>query len=215
MTFNKKNVITYNTTKPLTIPNCKPAKQVTQQKPQEAQAFDEQFCDNEEQGDYIGKFHGTLPPSWNKDGYHFVTIHVVTRNGGTYGYGGYKTYQGYLWASDNWVEVHCFKFGGLKEQKRYFTGNTKQDEGQQGIHHWITRSGEVVVESMPVYTGRVISAILPRSRVSFQNDQIIISVNKEDKQRWHAWHPEDDYITQFYDSMTYKTYWEVIDRKAW
>ena len=40
-----------------------------------------------------------IPGEWNKDWFHFVNINDRQAN---------TCYPGYLWATDNWVEAHCF-----------------------------------------------------------------------------------------------------------
>lgn len=170
---------------------------------------------------YIMNKTPMLPNRWNKDGAHDVQIATYTLTGSVnrlYSYG-------YIWASDNWVEIHCFD--GKNNKKEYW--NTGKTGG-----HWRTfpnwsGQGECIIgeitkyipqyelgeKNIPVFYGHQLSAIIERKKIRYDSSRNRIDAyfdNETDLKRcikrWHDWHPENDYRTELRECETYNYYWK-------
>ncbi len=141
-----------------------------------------------------------LPGEWNKDWFHFVNI--VDRQAN-------RCYPGYLWATNNWVETHCFAniqvqgvWKILDENFHLYIGEARHPS--QGMH--------VQANKGFVFSDRVLSFICPRDAVIYSTrgegakfysrifqfrDTVYCNPLREDKERWRQWHPDDDYKTVF------------------
>lgn len=129
-----------------------------------------------------------LPYEWNKDSFHMVNIND---NG--------KSYVGYFWATNNWVEIHCFKKVSLETVY-------SKTEYMTYVHDQLVN--KLWANFGFVFEKRVLSAIVPRRPVKFSyllnskefysnkyrfKDTIYVNVNKSDIDRWKKWHPDDLY----------------------
>ncbi len=148
-----------------------------------------------------------LPGEWNKDWFHFVNINIATPKVN-------RPYPGYIWATDNWVEAHCFS--NVKVRKVW-----KILDEDHHISTW-ENIGEAYVP-LPsqgvllqankgfVFSDRILSFIAPRDAVSYSSsnrakfyshlfkfrDSIDCSPSADDMDRWYQWHPTDDYKMVF------------------
>lgn len=147
-----------------------------------------------------------LPSWWNKDWFHFVNITDRREN---------RCFPGYLWATDNWVEVHCFANlqvrTVLKILDNDFQISIWTDIGEaevplpsQGMHLQANKGF--------VFSDRIKSFICPRDTVSYATrgnwakfyshlfkfrDTVYCNPSDEELARWTQWHPDDDYKTVF------------------
>lgn len=147
-----------------------------------------------------------IPNWWNKDWYHFVTIIDLQEN---------EKYPGYIWATDNWIEVHCFAKLEVRTVLKIldddFQINTMEDIGEAFVP--IPSKGIYLQANEGfVFTDRIKSFISPRITVHYTTrgerakfysrlfkfrDTIYCRPSDEDFSRWKQWHPNDDYKTVF------------------
>ena len=135
-----------------------------------------------------------IPANWNKDNWKCVN---VIADG--------KRYEGYLWATGNWVELHLFKHVKIIHGAAKCTGGY--------YWHQNTKVDEIGVPYYPEYSKHVMSAIINRDRVSYSpqfnkhksniddwiDGTITVSIKKEDIDRWHSWHPDNKFKTVIYE----------------
>ncbi|HOI59625.1 MAG: hypothetical protein PHZ18_05970 [Methanoculleus sp.] len=141
-----------------------------------------------------------IPGEWNKDWFHFVNINDRQAN---------TCYPGYLWATDNWVEAHCFANIRVQEvwkilDKDFHLHIDGARQPSQGIC--------VQANKGFVFSNRILSFICPRDAVLYSTrgkwakfyshifqfrDTVYCNPSDEDRERWKQWHPGDDYKTVF------------------
>jgi hypothetical protein len=149
-----------------------------------------------------------LPNEWNKDGFHFINIVDRLTN---------QRFFGYLWATNNWVEIHCFTGLQIRKVLKILDDNfhisTLLDIDGNGIDVPISRQGKYLQANKGfVFSGRVKSFICPRDSVFYATrgnkttfyshifkfrDTVYCNPFNEDMARWIQWHPDDDYKTVF------------------
>jgi hypothetical protein len=140
-----------------------------------------------------------LPDDWNKQ-FHFVKIRPIPSRLIDYFFPKEK-FVGYIWPTNNWVEVHCFE---KQENKIEFT-TVEQD----CIVNIMTEMSEHMVplpnhmmkmfkSENTYFHNRKKSFIISRKKVFFKSPNLIFcSPNKEDFRRWKEWHPKNDFLTFF------------------
>ena len=127
-----------------------------------------------------------LDKSMNKE--HFV-LKIKVDN---------KKFIGYIWPSDNWVEVHCFD--ELNEEiKEYDTDYKYKPFEVMGNERFRKVEGHSKIKSnWNVFGKRIHSFIIPRDKVIGDRNSISCNPTKEDYDRWNEWHTEDDYDTELW-----------------
>lgn len=140
-----------------------------------------------------------LPENWNKQ-IQFVKIRSISKNFIEHLFSK-ETYVGYIWPTNNWVEVHCF---GSKRDER--SGLTVCDGNwgtylERGTWHLMMK---LFSTQSKIFDNRIKSFIIDRKRVFFSRPSIIYcNPKEEDFQRWKKWHPNDNYMTVFEGEKTY------------
>lgn len=141
-----------------------------------------------------------LPTSWNKDWFHFVNIHI-----------GDLLYVGYLWATDNWVEIHCFDHVSIETVYKITGKQCELGSNTEISCHNVTiyRPAQMLWANKGfVFDTRIISAITPRENVNFSclddshefyskkygfRDSVYTQLSNDDLEHWKRSHPQDDY----------------------
>lgn len=130
-----------------------------------------------------------IPDYWNK---YFVNVkvHLIKENN-------LEIYEGYIWPSNNWVELHCFK-NAIKKQEFTFVEHTQMNVMSEISAHIvpIPRPVKKYFRSTNIhYSEHVVSLIAPRHKVYFsKKNNIYYKPNQEDVDRWFKWHPENDFF---------------------
>lgn len=177
---------------------------------------------------------GTLPGNWNKDKAHLVGVKLISSDGSV------KQYPGYLWATNNWVEIHCFDridaaLQQIKGKGQYVSRGFYEDFGSVKVFRdpppqWV--EGASQLKLVPEFGQIKFSTIVARDKVKFigrnYNDKsfgdgasflrggIEIQYSKDGVSRWKQWHPKNDFRRKFpelsksTDSKEYKDYYRKL-----
>jgi len=111
-----------------------------------------------------------------------------------------KKFIGYIWPSDNWVEVHCFDKVNY-EIKKYDVNYKYKSVGTGGMNFCVIEKNQGdsrLKAKWAIFENRVHSFIIPRDKVIGDKKSISCNPTKEDYDRWNEWHAEDDYETEIW-----------------
>ena len=150
---------------------------------------------NQPKSNTLAKVGGGFPYYWtNNNGYHFIkNIKLVDTPGRDHIQNVEGKYSGYIWVSANWVEVHCF----YKVTKKSKSEDRYQRADDNGNYEW----RNYLINDYK-FDSRIISAIVPRRSVQYDNgDIIVLGITHEAVSRWYKWHPEDDYKTTLHEAV--------------
>lgn len=104
-----------------------------------------------------------------------------------------KTYDGYIYPTNNWVEVHCFDDVKHERKKYWANHGYKQIEGGYIIKEDDFGFKTWMKSRWAIFGKRIYSFIIPRNKVLGNKDRIECNPSEEDFERWKEWHKDDDY----------------------
>ena len=129
------------------------------------------------------KYFNRLPNDWNK---RFICIKYAKRTKGIF------KKNGYIWPTNNWIEVHIFNYKREILNNEYYIVDNSPYTQNNTLRRNVYRIKKIIFE------GRIKSFITKREHVLFSAPDIIYYIPvKEDFQRWKKWHPNDNFITYF------------------
>jgi hypothetical protein len=140
-----------------------------------------------------------LPEDWNKN-FHFVRIRSVPKTFFERVFPK-ETFYGYIWPTNKWVEVHCFRKMETKRDFHVTEQNCKVNIMSEISAHMVPIQHNMMKlfkATNTYFIEKKKSFIIARDRVFFGSSDVIYCDTKpEDFKRWTDWHPDNEVLTFF------------------
>ena len=106
-----------------------------------------------------------------------------------------EKYECYIYPTNNWVEIHCFKKVNFitKEYDVNFRYVPVEEAGHSFSYKTEDYGGSRIKSLWAIFNERIFSFIIPRDKVFGDASLIECTPSKDDFQRWKDWHPKDDF----------------------